>query len=167
MEGSSIYVRYGCLLHRYGRLLHSDTCTAGKGATSSFLTVGRKKKTHQWLQASGPPGCSGAVLALIPDQLRGWRGRRASVQLRGSVVDCSSLWMDVLRLFSETFPRCFTQSELVLPCLAAWVGSLSMGMIFFCSPIVSICTDILGCRITAVGGAAVGLVGLLASSFVT
>ncbi|KAG7244173.1 hypothetical protein INR49_004246 [Caranx melampygus] len=41
-----------------------------------------------------------------------------------------------------------------------------MGMIFFCSPIVSICTDILGCRITAVGGAAVGLVGLLASSFV-
>lgn len=42
-----------------------------------------------------------------------------------------------------------------------------MGMIFFCSPIVSICTDILGCRITAVGGAAVGLVGLLASSFVT
>lgn len=49
---------------------------------------------------------------------------------------------------------------------AAWVGSLSMGMIFFCSPIVSIFTDILGCRVTAVGGAAVGLVGLLASSFV-
>ncbi|KAF7650537.1 hypothetical protein LDENG_00123850 [Lucifuga dentata] len=49
----------------------------------------------------------------------------------------------------------------------AWVGSLSMGMIFFCSPIVSIFTDILGCRVTAVGGAAVGLVGLLASSFVT
>lgn len=48
----------------------------------------------------------------------------------------------------------------------AWVGSLSMGMIFFCSPIVSIFTDILGCRVTAVGGAAVGLVGLLASSFV-
>lgn len=49
----------------------------------------------------------------------------------------------------------------------AWVGSLSMGMIFFCSPIVSVFTDILGCRVTAVGGAAVGLVGLLASSFVT
>ncbi|PWA27453.1 hypothetical protein CCH79_00000309, partial [Gambusia affinis] len=41
-----------------------------------------------------------------------------------------------------------------------------MGMIFFCSPIVSIFTDMFGCRITAVGGAAVGLVGLLASSFV-
>ncbi|XP_013886133.1 monocarboxylate transporter 10 [Austrofundulus limnaeus] len=48
----------------------------------------------------------------------------------------------------------------------SWVGSLSMGMIFFCSPIVSVFTDIFGCRITAVGGAAVGLVGLLASSFV-
>lgn len=49
----------------------------------------------------------------------------------------------------------------------AWVGSLSMGMIFFCSPIVSVFTDLLGCRITAIGGAAVGVVGLLASSFVT
>ncbi|MFT7802931.1 monocarboxylate transporter 10 [Arapaima gigas] len=49
----------------------------------------------------------------------------------------------------------------------AWVGSLSMGIIFFCSPIVSVCTDLLGCRITAVAGAAVAFVGLLASSFVT
>lgn len=75
--------------------------------------------------------------------------------------------MVVLGLFSETFCCPFTHPELLLPCLAAWVGSLSMGMIFFCSPIVSVFTDILGCRITAVGGAAVGLVGLLASSFVT
>ncbi|KAM7395004.1 hypothetical protein PAMA_006650 [Pampus argenteus] len=50
---------------------------------------------------------------------------------------------------------------------AAWVGSLSMGMIFFCSPIVSIFTNIFGCRVTAVAGGAIGLVGLLASSFVT
>ncbi|TRY95346.1 hypothetical protein DNTS_035029 [Danionella cerebrum] len=49
----------------------------------------------------------------------------------------------------------------------AWVGSLSMGMIFFCSPIVSIFTDLLGCRITAVGGAALACLGLLASSFAT
>ncbi|KAA0708997.1 Monocarboxylate transporter 10 [Triplophysa tibetana] len=48
----------------------------------------------------------------------------------------------------------------------AWVGSLSMGMIFFCSPIVSVFTDLFGCRITAVGGAAVGFVGLVASSVV-
>ncbi|XP_030922579.1 monocarboxylate transporter 10 [Geospiza fortis] len=50
---------------------------------------------------------------------------------------------------------------------AAWVSSLSMGMVFFCSPIVSIFTDLFGCRKVAVIGAAVGLVGLLSSSFVS
>ncbi|XP_066212946.1 monocarboxylate transporter 8 isoform X1 [Saccopteryx leptura] len=48
---------------------------------------------------------------------------------------------------------------------AAWVGALSMGMIFFCSPIVSIFTDRLGCRITATAGAAVAFIGLHTSSF--
>ncbi|CAB1340369.1 unnamed protein product [Coregonus sp. 'balchen'] len=65
-------------------------------------------------------------------------------------------------------PGAGTESEaMVRTDGSAWVGSLSMGMIFFCSPIVSVFTDLLGCRVTAVGGAAVGLVGLLASSFVT
>ncbi|KAJ7395607.1 Monocarboxylate transporter 8 [Pitangus sulphuratus] len=50
---------------------------------------------------------------------------------------------------------------------SAWVSSLSMGMVFFCSPIVSIFTDLFGCRKVAVVGAAVGLAGLLASSFVS
>ncbi|KAL6475930.1 hypothetical protein MHYP_G00144290 [Metynnis hypsauchen] len=35
----------------------------------------------------------------------------------------------------------------------AWVGALAMGMIFFCSPVVSMFTDHFGCRKTAVGGA--------------
>ncbi|XP_053160964.1 monocarboxylate transporter 10 isoform X2 [Hemicordylus capensis] len=48
----------------------------------------------------------------------------------------------------------------------AWVNSLSMGMIFFCSPIVSVFTNIYGCRPVAVVGAAVAFIGLLASSFV-
>ncbi|XP_028838883.1 monocarboxylate transporter 8-like [Denticeps clupeoides] len=47
----------------------------------------------------------------------------------------------------------------------AWIGALAMGMIFFCAPLVSICTDFLGCRATAVGGAAVAFIGLLTSSF--
>ncbi|KAM7367567.1 hypothetical protein PAMP_013855 [Pampus punctatissimus] len=51
--------------------------------------------------------------------------------------------------------------------IRAWVGSLSMGMIFFCSPIVSIFTNVFGCRVTAVAGGAIGLIGLLGSSFVT
>jgi len=41
-----------------------------------------------------------------------------------------------------------------------------MGMVFFCSPIVSIFTDLFGCRKVADIGAAVGFVGLLSSSFV-
>uniref|UniRef100_A0A8I3W8H4 Solute carrier family 16 member 2 n=1 Tax=Callithrix jacchus TaxID=9483 RepID=A0A8I3W8H4_CALJA len=48
---------------------------------------------------------------------------------------------------------------------AAWVGALAMGMIFFCSPIVSIFTDRLGCRITATAGAAIAFIGLHTSSF--
>ncbi|XP_072285746.1 monocarboxylate transporter 8 isoform X2 [Pyxicephalus adspersus] len=47
----------------------------------------------------------------------------------------------------------------------AWVGSLAMGMIFFCSPVVSIFTDRLGCRKTSSGGAALAFIGLLCSSF--
>ncbi|XP_076148254.1 monocarboxylate transporter 8 [Alosa pseudoharengus] len=47
----------------------------------------------------------------------------------------------------------------------AWVGALAMGMIFFCSPVVSMFTDHFGCRKTAVGGAFVAFLGLLATSF--
>ncbi|KAK5864730.1 hypothetical protein PBY51_015948 [Eleginops maclovinus] len=47
----------------------------------------------------------------------------------------------------------------------AWVGALAMGMIFFCSPVVSMFTDRFGCRKTAVSGALVAFIGLLSTSF--
>nr|XP_046178680.1 monocarboxylate transporter 8-like isoform X1 [Oncorhynchus gorbuscha] len=47
----------------------------------------------------------------------------------------------------------------------AWVGALAMGMIFFCSPVVSMFTDHFGCRKTAVGGATVAFIGLLSTAF--
>lgn len=47
----------------------------------------------------------------------------------------------------------------------AWVGALAMGMIFFCSPVVSMFTDCFGCRKTAVGGAVLAFIGLLSTSF--
>nr|XP_046178681.1 monocarboxylate transporter 8-like isoform X2 [Oncorhynchus gorbuscha] len=40
-----------------------------------------------------------------------------------------------------------------------------MGMIFFCSPVVSMFTDHFGCRKTAVGGATVAFIGLLSTAF--
>ncbi|KAJ8405225.1 hypothetical protein AAFF_G00322160 [Aldrovandia affinis] len=49
----------------------------------------------------------------------------------------------------------------------AWVGALAMGMIFFCSPVVSMFTDHFGCRKTAVSGALIAFIGLLTSSFAT
>ncbi|KAM3602776.1 uncharacterized protein V6R79_010387 [Siganus canaliculatus] len=93
----------------------------------------------------------------------GWVVMLAAMWCNGSVFGIQNsfgiLFLSLLREFgSEDDPD--------LRFKTAWVGSLSMGMIFFCSPIVSVFTDILGCRVTAVGGAAVGLVGLLASSFV-
>ncbi|XP_054647480.1 monocarboxylate transporter 8 [Dunckerocampus dactyliophorus] len=47
----------------------------------------------------------------------------------------------------------------------AWVGALAMGMIFFCSPVVSMFTDHFGCRKTAVSGAVLAFIGLLSTSF--
>nr|XP_019935535.1 PREDICTED: monocarboxylate transporter 8-like [Paralichthys olivaceus] len=47
----------------------------------------------------------------------------------------------------------------------AWVGALAMGMIFFCSPVVSMFTDRFGCRKTAVCGAVLAFIGLLSTSF--
>ncbi|XP_029964953.1 monocarboxylate transporter 8 [Salarias fasciatus] len=47
----------------------------------------------------------------------------------------------------------------------AWVGALAMGMIFFCSPVVSMFTDHFGCRKTAVSGATLAFIGLLTTSF--
>ncbi|CAK6968181.1 monocarboxylate transporter 10 [Scomber scombrus] len=94
----------------------------------------------------------------------GWVVMLAAMWCNGSVFGIQNafgiLFLSLLREFGN-------EEDDDLRFKTAWVGSLSMGMIFFCSPIVSIFTDILGCRVTAVGGAAVGLVGLLASSFVT
>lgn len=47
----------------------------------------------------------------------------------------------------------------------AWVGALAMGMIFLCSPVVSMFTDSFGCRKTAVCGALLAFIGLLSTSF--
>ncbi|KAF3702474.1 Monocarboxylate transporter 10 [Channa argus] len=93
----------------------------------------------------------------------GWVVMLAAMWCNGSVFGIQNafgiLFLSLLKEFGS-------EDDEDLRFRTAWVGSLSMGMIFFCSPIVSVFTDILGCRITAVGGAAVGLVGLLASSFV-
>ncbi|KAF5887372.1 monocarboxylate transporter 10, partial [Clarias magur] len=94
----------------------------------------------------------------------GWVVMLASMWCNGSVFGIQNafgiLFVSLLQEFGS-------EDDSDLRFRTAWVGSLSMGMIFFCSPIVSVFTDLFGCRVTAVSGAAVGLVGLFGSSFVS
>ncbi|XP_038152414.1 monocarboxylate transporter 10 [Cyprinodon tularosa] len=110
-------------------------------------------------EKSSPP----AAEFVHPEGGWGWVVMLASMWCNGSVFGIQNsfgvLFISLLQEFGS-------EEDKDLRFRTSWVGSLSMGMIFFCSPIVSIFTDIFGCRITAVGGAAVALIGLMASSFV-
>ncbi|XP_062267055.1 monocarboxylate transporter 10 [Platichthys flesus] len=114
-------------------------------------------------QQAAVPGAE-EIEFVHPEGGWGWVVMLAAMWCNGSVFGIQNafgiLFLSLLREFGS-------ENDDDLRFKTAWVGSLSMGMIFFCSPIVSVFTDIFGCRITAVSGAAVGLVGLLASSFVT
>lgn len=114
-------------------------------------------------EQTAAPGAEEAEF-VHPEGGWGWVVMLAAMWCNGSVFGIQNafgiLFLSLLREFGS-------EHDEDLRFRTAWVGSLSMGMIFFCSPIVSVFTDIFGCRITAVGGAAVGLIGLLASSFVT
>ncbi|XP_072499163.1 monocarboxylate transporter 10 isoform X1 [Notamacropus eugenii] len=94
----------------------------------------------------------------------GWVVMLAAMWCNGSVFGiqnaCGVLFVSMLETFES-------KDDQAMVFKTAWVSSLSMGMIFFCCPIVSVFTDIFGCRKTAVAGAAVGLVGLMSSSFVS
>ncbi|XP_069561910.1 monocarboxylate transporter 10 [Brachyistius frenatus] len=115
-------------------------------------------------EKTSAPGAEEEVEFVHPEGGWGWVVMLASMWCNGSVFGIQNafglLFLSLLREFGD-------EKDPDLQFRTAWVGSLSMGMIFFCSPIVSVFTDMLGCRVTAVGGAAVGLVGLLASSFVS
>uniref|UniRef100_UPI00398F6E82 monocarboxylate transporter 10 n=1 Tax=Pristiophorus japonicus TaxID=55135 RepID=UPI00398F6E82 len=93
----------------------------------------------------------------------GWVVMFASMWCNGSVFGIQNafglLFMSLLENFGNP-------DDHHLQFKTAWVGSVSMGMIFFCSPIVSIFTDLYGCRKTATVGAAIAFIGLIASSFV-
>lgn len=93
----------------------------------------------------------------------GWLVMLAAMWCNGTVFgiqnSCGILFKSMLKEFGGSADK-----QLMVTAL---VNSLSMGMIFFCSPIVSIFTNIYGCRRVAVVGAAVAFTGLLSSSFVS
>ncbi|XP_025975726.2 monocarboxylate transporter 10 [Dromaius novaehollandiae] len=114
--------------------------------------------------AGGAAGSAEPAAAEPPDGGWGWVVMLSAMWCNGSVFgiqnSCGVLFVSMLQLFGSA-------EDKQLAFKTAWVSSLSMGMIFFCSPIVSIFTDLFGCRKVAVTGAAVGFAGLLSSSFVS
>ncbi|XP_036270472.1 monocarboxylate transporter 10 [Pipistrellus kuhlii] len=109
-------------------------------------------------------GPAGAQPPVPPEGGWGWLVMLAAMWCNGSVFGiqnaCGVLFVAMLKTFGSK-----DDDQMVFK--TAWVSSLSMGMIFFCCPIVSIFTDIFGCRKTAVVGAAIGFIGLMSSSFVS
>ncbi|KAL1770443.1 monocarboxylate transporter 10 [Sigmodon hispidus] len=94
----------------------------------------------------------------------GWLVMLAAMWCNGSVFGIQNSYGVLFVFMQNTFGAKDSDN---MAFKTAWVGSLSMGMIFFCCPIVSVFTDIFGCRKTAVVGAAVGFIGLMSSSFVS
>ncbi|XP_054992926.1 monocarboxylate transporter 10 [Sorex araneus] len=113
------------------------------------------------VEVSGP---AGAEAPEPPEGGWGWVVMLAAMWCNGSVFGiqnaCGVLFVSMLKTFGSK-----DDDKMVFK--TAWVSSLSMGMIFFCCPIASVFTDLFGCRKTAIVGAAVGFIGLMASSFVS
>ncbi|XP_077018785.1 monocarboxylate transporter 10 [Tamandua tetradactyla] len=113
------------------------------------------------VELAGPVG---AEPPRPPEGGWGWLVMLAAMWCNGSVFgiqnSCGVLFVSMLKTFGSK-----DVDKMVFK--TAWVGSLSMGMIFFCCPIASVFTDIFGCRKTAVVGAAIGFIGLMSSSFVS
>uniref|UniRef100_A0A6J0US62 Monocarboxylate transporter 10 n=1 Tax=Pogona vitticeps TaxID=103695 RepID=A0A6J0US62_9SAUR len=111
-----------------------------------------------------PPGPKEDEAFEPPEGGWGWLVMLAAMWCNGTVFgiqnSCGILFNSMLKVFGD--PK-----DPQLMFRTALVNSLSMGMIFFCSPIVSIFTNIYGCRTVAVVGAAVAFIGLLSSSFVS
>ncbi|XP_030626991.1 monocarboxylate transporter 10 [Chanos chanos] len=134
-----------------------------KDTEKNFNQVKKENGDSKGTSSAKDPGAAEKEF-VHPEGGWGWVVMLASMWCNGSVFGIQNAFGIMFVALLKEFG---SEHDEDLKFRTAWVGSLSMGMIFFCSPIVSVFTDLLGCRITAVGGAAVGLVGLLASSFVT
>lgn len=113
---------------------------------------------------SGPGGgcISGGGGFVPPEGGFGWLVVFAATWCNGSIFGIQNSFgiLHIMLMKEHTDPDDQTSQFKV-----AWVGALAMGMIFFCSPVVSMFTDHFGCRKTAVCGAALAFIGLLTTSF--
>ncbi|KAM8952432.1 monocarboxylate transporter 10 [Pelodytes ibericus] len=134
------------------------------GEWTSGPVVDTEKKTSDEIPETNLDTAVDSKAFEPPDGGWGWIVMLAAMWCNGSVFGiqnaCGVMFISLIEEFGSA-------NDDQLTFKTAWVSSLSMGMIFFCSPVVSIFTDVFGCRKTAVVGAAVGIVGLLSSSFVS
>uniref|UniRef100_A0A8C0G1F4 Monocarboxylate transporter 10 n=1 Tax=Chelonoidis abingdonii TaxID=106734 RepID=A0A8C0G1F4_CHEAB len=115
-------------------------------------------------EAAGARGLQGAGLGFQPPEGGfGWIVVFAATWCNGSIFGIQNSFGILYVMLQSDLGG--GEKDPTLEFKTALVGALAMGMIFFCSPIVSIFTDRIGCRTTAASGAAIAFIGLLSSSF--
>uniref|UniRef100_A0A8C5MWR0 Monocarboxylate transporter 10 n=1 Tax=Leptobrachium leishanense TaxID=445787 RepID=A0A8C5MWR0_9ANUR len=112
--------------------------------------------------AQTPGDSEEQVRTRVPEGGFGWVVVLAATWCSGSIFGIQNSFGILYVILQEEMG---VTKEQPMDFQTAWVGSLAMGMVFFCSPVVSIFTDRLGCRKTSSGGAALAFIGLLSSSF--
>ncbi|XP_037318296.1 monocarboxylate transporter 8 [Pungitius pungitius] len=149
----------------------------GDGAPGEEPSVAQEDSSVQLLEAGSKPApspvtdCESAVQmeehggggAFVPPEGGfGWLVVFAATWCNGSIFGIQNSFgiLHMMLMKEHDDPNDKTSQFKV-----AWVGSLAMGMIFFCSPVVSMFTDRFGCRKTGVSGALVAFIGLLSTSF--
>ncbi|XP_073483190.1 monocarboxylate transporter 10 [Aquarana catesbeiana] len=134
-----------------------------KRENGEWSSAGEQEKKLEAGEEEPPEPAPGQTEFVPPEGGWGWVVMLSAMWCNGSVFGiqnaCGVLFVVLMERFGS-------KDDHHLAFKTAWVNSLSMGMIFFCSPVVSVFTDMFGCRKTAVVGAAVGIIGLLSSSFV-
>lgn len=143
-----------------GKIIHEDSSVQLIDAISSKQPI------------SSPPSDSESVLQVDshgpgtgfvpPEGGYGWLVVFAATWCNGSIFGIQNSFgiLHLMLVKEHADPEDKTSQFKV-----AWVGALAMGMIFLCSPVVSMFTDSFGCRKTAVSGALLAFIGLLSTSF--
>lgn len=144
----------------------TDCKIAQRDAAIQFIEGGDKPTQSPSPEAQSPavapPGHGAGFVP--PEGGFGWLVVFAATWCNGSIFGIqNSFGILHLMLLQEHAPL----DDKTAQFRVAWVGALAMGMIFFCSPVVSMFTDHFGCRKTAVSGAVVAFIGLLSSAFAT
>lgn len=143
-----------------GKITHEDSSVQLIEATGSKDPISSPHSdSESGLQVDGHGPGTGFV---PPEGGYGWLVVFAATWCNGSIFGIQNSFgiLHLMLIHEHADPEDKTSQFKV-----AWVGALAMGMIFLCSPVVSMFTDSFGCRKTAVAGALLAFIGLLSTAF--